>query len=452
MTDRVERVDGQEAASVAGDLSLLLLQTVQQVIQRQEEQAGESFQMLLERVEDLFLRKSDLKALKSETVGLLADLIQSRFRRGFKAVVRRDGDDPANLVSFLMGTVFTAGALGELAQALDRVILEKCQPLDYTFAGKGHFIAVEEVLQLLATGHHKGVLVVEKPDNCVQLYIQHGHVAFVTPEKVTRRVIRGEGLKEYREIGVELAREAEERHDREGVPVYLTFLERGFFRECDFTAFLAEQGSELIYELIRESGECLYRWRSLDEVPDFVEKYDIKLPVLPILLEAHKQMDDWRMIRRIIPDMDTPIELSPNRFAAMAELALDASQIKILAMVGGETTVREMAEDAGIPPFEVACMLAEFAKVGIIVPPGGPQSLLDQPTTARESMEWALAALDANEDLDSLQHKAQVQRSLAQVFGEPEAEEPVPEEKDPSFALKFMRAARGAKRPSRRQR
>jgi len=174
--------------------------------------------------------------------------------------------------------------------------------------------------------------------------------------------------------------------------------------------------------------------------------------VLPILLEAHKQMDDWRMIRRIIPDMDAPIELSPNRFAAMAELALDASQIKILAMVGGETTVREMAEDAGIPPFEVACMLAEFAKVGIIVPPGGPQSLLDQPTTARESMEWALAALDANEDLDSLQHKAQVQRSLAQVFGEPEAEEPVPEEKDPSFALKFMRAARGAKRPSRRQR
>ena len=97
-------------------------------------------------------------------------------------------------------------------------------------------------------------------------------------------------------------------------------------------------------------------------------------------------------------------------------------------------------------------MLAEFAKLGIIIPPGGPESLLDQPQSVQESVEWALAALDANEDLDALSN------SVAQVFdkispGE-EGEEETPGEpgEDPQFTLKFMRAARKKKARGRGRR
>ncbi len=438
--------------TLAEDLTHLILETVERVLDGREKEADEEYAALMERVRDLFLRKSDLKALKSETLDLLEELFRSRFRRGFKAVVRRDGADPSNLVSYLMGTVFTASALGELALNLDRVILEQSAPQDFNFAGKGDFIAVEEVMQLLTAGHHTGVFVVEKPDNCVEMFFNEGHVAFVSPHKLTRRVIRGEGLKEYREIPVEMAREAEERFAKEGLPIFLHFLEKGFFEEEEFISFLRDQGGELIYEFIRESSECSYRWLTMDELPSFVQPYDIKLDVMPILLEAHKQMDDWRLIKRIIPDLDTPIQPAPDRFSVLAEMALDASQIKLLAMINGENTVRTMAEDGGIPPFEVASMLAEFAKLGIIVPPGGPESLLDQPQSVQESVEWALAALDANEDLDALSN------SVAQVFdkispgeeGDQGAEGG--EGEDPQFSLKFMRAARKKKARGRGRR
>ncbi len=444
-----ENIQQGGAPTLAEDLTHLILETVEKILDGREREADEDYAALMDRVQDLFLRKSDLKALKSETLSLLEELFRSRFRRGFKAVVRRDGADPSNLVSYLMGTVFTASALGELALSLDRILLEQSAPQEFNFAGKGDFIAVEEVMQLLTAGHHTGVFVVEKPDNCVEMYFKEGHVAFVSPHKLTRRVIRGEGLKEYREIPVEMAREAEERFVEEGLPIFLHFLEKGFFEEDEFLSFLRDQGGELIYEFIRESSECSYRWISMQDLPEFAERFDIRLDVMPILLEAHKQMDDWRLIKRIIPDMDTPIEPAPDRFSVLAEMALDASQIKLLAMINGENTVRTMAEDGGIPPFEVASMLAEFAKLGIIVPPGGPESLLDQPQSVQESVEWALAALDANEDLDALSN------SLDQVFDKispGEGGEQGETGEDPQFTLKFMRAARKKKTRGRSRR
>src|SRR5690606_10850972 len=104
---------------------------------------------------------------------------------------------------------------------------------DYSFAGRADFIAIEEVLQMIGSGKHTGCLSLEKHDNRVDVYIHRGQIAFLDPHHVVRRVLPGTTTMAYREIAAETMREAEKRHARDGVPVFLTLAEMGELKGCD---------------------------------------------------------------------------------------------------------------------------------------------------------------------------------------------------------------------------
>lgn len=412
---------GKEAADTnadpAADLTTRVLSLLQTITGAEDGDAAVEFDHLLTRARELFRRKQAMEGTKSATRDLLGELMFTRLRRAIRTLLAsEDARAEIKVAEWLMGSLVGAKTLNDFSIALDRVILEAGSPMDYSFAGKADFISQEEVLQMLGSGKHTGCLSLEKDDNRLDVYFLNGLIAFLDPHRFIRRVLPSPDRVTYREIAEELMREAEVEHAQSKTPICLTLLEKGFFKKAELVETMKTLGTEVLYEFLRENGTCRFFYRRLDQLPEFATAWNFKMGVTPVLLEAHKRIDDWRSMLRLFPDPDAGIQPQPDIFARISSLDLGVLEIKMLSMVNGEQSPRTLAPLMGLPLHDIYHMLARFARDGVLVPPGGLDALKDLSSSIEETMALAFEALDANDD------SAQLSNALDSVFGNEEKE------------------------------
>ncbi len=425
--------DSVEAEIV--DLSAHVLETVRSVLGSNAEEAAEDFRHLLGRIRKLIQRKASFEASKGETRDLLAEVLFSRLSRSFRTFYKNAevGGDPLRAAEFLLGSVLTGAALSDFANVMDRVITEEVVP-DYHLAGRADFISLEELLQLLSAGKHTGVLTLESKRQKLDLHFLDGLIAFIDPQRLDRRVLPGKRPGSWREVSEELCDRVNEGRTARGKPILLGLLEEGFLKPETVKTYLRSFGAELIYEFLLDPDDCAFRYKAIKEIPDFVQEHHAGLPVMPVLLEGHKRIDDWRRIRRVFPDLHEQIVPAPDLFRRIAELPLAPIELKVLSLLTGKTSFMDVQAGVGLSRFDLGLMLVHFASDGILEPPGGKDSLFDDAMSAEESLEAATEALEMIESMDSIPD------SLDAVFGEEEE----------GFGLGYVKAARKEKRAEKR--
>ena len=390
---------------------------------------GKDFEHLLGRVRELVDRRAAQVNTKGETRDLLREVLFSRLNKGFEEFIQR-GDlvgDARKKADFLVGSILTGTVLDEIAVILDRVLRDAAMPHDYHLAGRADFIRLHELLQLLSSGKHTGRLMVERAETQIDLYMLNGSVGFVDPHQFSQRMIRGKGLSPWREIPEALSEEANRVRLEEGVPILMTLKNRGYFKEDEFKNQLRAIGAELIYDLLMRNHDASFSYKAMEEVPDFVTKYNAALPIMPLMLEGHKRIDDWRAIAKAFPDLQVPITPAPDLFTQIAEMSLGVVEIKVLTLVNGENCFDQIRRSVGLNRYDLGVMLLNFAHEGILEPPGGRESLGHE-LSAEESMEAVEEALMVNESLEA------IPESLDAIFGE--------SDDDQGFGLGFLEAAR----------
>ena len=182
------------------------------------------------------------------------------------------------------------------------------------------------------------------------------------------------------------------------MPLLLGLVELDFLQEDEVPDLLQHLGLEVFYDFLSEQNGCMFFYNPLDEMPDFVLAYGHPMPVTPILLEASRHTDDWRSMKRVFPDTAKPVTPVDDLFARIAELDLGVLEIKLLAMINGETSPCQLAPAIGLPLFEVYRLLVRYACEGVIVPDGGQESLQQAAFALEDTMERAFEVLDANDD------------------------------------------------------
>jgi hypothetical protein len=251
---------------------------------------------------------------------------------------------------------------------------------------------------LLGGGKHRGCLTIEKPDNRLDIYLDNSAVAYLNPHRFLRRVLPNPDRMTFREISAELLEKAEARHADDQQPLFVTLQEEGFFRESELRDQMRQLGSEVLFDFLRDQEECAYTYRRLDELPGYAVQHNLKMPVTPILLEGNKQRDDWRSLLKVFPDPDAPLQPVDDIIARIGSMDLGVLEIKMLAQIGSKAAPRALVESMGLPLHEIYHHLVRFAKEGVIIPPGGEQTLGDLAMSIEESVEMAWQALDANDD------------------------------------------------------
>lgn len=387
------------SAELAADLKVRVCSLIDSFVHGDQKQAQESFEFLLEKAGNLWRRKQAMEGTKSETRDLLGEVLFSRLRRAFREF--QDHADSATEIrsaEWVLGMLFAGATLTEFATALDRAMLECARPQDFSFAGRADFISVEEVLQLLSSGKYNGMLGLEKDDNRVDLFIRGGMVIFFDPHHLIRRVLPGHNSMNYREIPVELIQKAEVLKSQHGTPLLVGLAELGFLKEGELPDLVQHLGLEVFFEFLSERGAGTFFYKKLDELPDFVDLYGHPMAVTPILLEGSKKTDDWSAMLKVFPDPGKPVVPVSDMFARIAEMDLSVLEIKLLAMINGDSSPRQLAPSIGLPLFEVYQYLVRYARDGVIIPDGGVESLRDVAFTLEETMERAFEVLEANDD------------------------------------------------------
>ncbi len=374
-------------------------QVVADLVAPSPEQAQQDYDHLLARATELLRRKQAMEGTKSESRDLLGELVFTRLRRAFRKFANQeDARTELRAAEWVMGSLVGCALLNDFAVALDRAILQTSSSKDYSFAGRADFISQEEVLQMLGSGKHTGMLSLEKDDNRLDLYFQAGLIAFLDPHRFPRRVLPHTDRMTYREIPPKLIEEAEKLHGTQGTPILMTLVERGFFKPTELRDLVRRMGSEVLYEFLRAEGACTFFYRKLETLPAFAIANDLRMAVTPVLLEGHKRLDDWRSMLRLFPDPDAIVTPLPDMYTRISGLDLSVLEIKMLGLVNGENTPRSIAPQMGLPLYDVYQYLVRFAREGVLVPPGGTEALRDVSMSLQESMAIAFQALDANDD------------------------------------------------------
>lgn len=389
---------------------------VHALVSKDEEQYEAEFVHLLARVRDLVERKLHMEGTKTDTRDFLGELLFTRMRRGMHQFLKSD-DEVRSMRSaeWVMGLLFSVTTLSEFAKAFDQALLRsESQAKDFNFAGRTDFISVEEVLQMLASGKHLGCLSLEKGDNRLDVFLKDGRIYFLDPHHMIRRVLPGDAMR-YREIPEAAITEAEARRAKDGTPILLALHDKGVFRRDELREVMRQFGKEVLFDFMRETEPYAFYYRKLTALPEFAEANDLRLGVTSLLLEGSKQVDDWKQMIAAFPDPDAPIEPKADMFVRMGDVALNVMEIKLLSQINGDTSPRALVTGLGLPLFDVYQLLLKLSREGILAAPGGDRALSGITLSVEESMQEAMAALDANDDAE------QRRSAIDRVFGEAES-------------------------------
>ncbi len=138
----------------------------------------------------------------------------------------------------------------------------------------------------------------------------------------------------------------------------IIYIENGIIRHAE----LGNEEGEIAMTKIMQLKEGTFEF--LKDVKS--SKNTINLPIPNLLLEIARKIDEWKVIERVVPSMDAVFEIEPNPDTDVEEIELKQNEWKILSRIDGKKSVKEIAQDLKIEPFETAKIFYGLATSGLI--------------------------------------------------------------------------------------
>lgn len=357
--------------------------------------AGEQAAHLAQKVGELVQRQLSMTATNSASRDLLGEVLFARLRAAmakFSGGADRSAQRAAELA---MATLHSSATLTEYAHAFDRALQQAQQAsANFSFAGRTDFISVEEVLQMLCTGQHRGCLSLQHAHNQLDIYLQGGQIRFLDPHRPPRRVLPGDPTR-HRQVAAAVMSQAQELRAKTQQPVLLLLCELAAIQPHELPALLQLYGKEALFEFMQQSAPFAYFYRRMDALPSWVHEHDLRMSATSVLLEGSKRSDDWRQLLAAFPDANAPVQLADDLLSRIGDLALSPLELNLLANLQTACSPQQLEAALGVPLFDVYLLLGQFAQQGLVVAQGDVCTKLDSALSVAESMQEAFAALRA---------------------------------------------------------
>ncbi len=97
-----------------------------------------------------------------------------------------------------------------------------------------------------------------------------------------------------------------------------------------------------------------------------IEEKTMEMPIQHLMLEAARQIDEWKQIEKVIPSVDVVVDYIPDPEVDTDRIELTGEEWRVLSFVNGKRTIREIAAKAKISHFEAAKVLFGLITSGLL--------------------------------------------------------------------------------------
>jgi curved DNA-binding protein CbpA len=264
---------------------------------------------------------------------------------------------------------------------------------------KGNFrdVGLANVLIFLSRNRLTGTLEVMTPSFTKIIYLNKGDAIFASSTYEDDRL--GEMLLKAGKITVEQYDRSVEilkqTRKRQGA----ILVELGYLTPKELYWGVKYQVREIIYSLfLLEDGE--YEFVQGDVPSD--EVITLKMSMGNLIYEGMKRVDNWTRIRREMPAVNDVLMLSNDPFNLFQNIELSQQDRKILSLIDGNKTIKEIIDSSWIGSFEALKILYLLYSTGLIM--------------KREDMAERAASITVDELLSELSEEEMAFKKRVEEF------------------------------------
>jgi DNA-binding response OmpR family regulator len=127
---------------------------------------------------------------------------------------------------------------------------------------------------------------------------------------------------------------------------------------------LARQSSELIYELLRwQKGRFEFRREALASL---AQSAKLGLPVASVVMEGFRRVDEWRLVEAGLGSFEAVLQADAVAIEALGADRLARQERRVLDVVDGERTVREIIQLSHMSPFDACKILFQLLEARLV--------------------------------------------------------------------------------------
>jgi CheY-like chemotaxis protein len=127
---------------------------------------------------------------------------------------------------------------------------------------------------------------------------------------------------------------------------------------------LARQSSELVYEVLRWPGGR-FEFR-LETLPALAESAQLGLPVASVVMEGFRRVDEWRVVEAGLGNFESVLQADRVAIDAADVARLTKNEQRLLEMVDGDRTVREIIEQSHMSSFDACKVLFALLEARLV--------------------------------------------------------------------------------------
>ncbi len=222
-------------------------------------------------------------------------------------------------------------------------------------------VGLADICQLVSLARKTGCLTVTDRSNFGYIYFEDGRVVYASvlnrPDRLGELLVKGGAIS-----GDELSR-AVEMQGKEGQKRLGEILvEMGALSREELEKWIITQIEEAVFHLFSWTKGSFHF--NPGERPDEDQVFLASLNLDGLLMEGARRVDEWSQIEKDIPSLDLIFAVGRDPRAEGVDLT--RMQEKLLPLLDGSRTVRELARDAGLVEFETGKAVYELLRAGYL--------------------------------------------------------------------------------------
>lgn len=231
------------------------------------------------------------------------------------------------------------------------------------FKGDLKSLTLSTVLQMLSSEDKTGVLEIVRGPTKSTIYLKDGKI--IAASSGHKQLQLGSLLHSKELITKEQLREAVEEATQSGKKLGEMLLTMGYVTQDTLKEVVRHQVRETVLDLfLLEHGEFEFR----DCPVQFDEQVFDEINAMEIMLDAARRMDEWGVIKKVIPSDTMVFELSALAREQGGELFMDTGELHLASLLDGSKSVREIVKESGTGEFSVYKMLYAMATSKMVQP------------------------------------------------------------------------------------